>query len=226
MLYEFSGYSFRGSEACSFATGADLVIQKDCIANAVMPLERYNGYLSRRLDGPLQFSGTYACSGCCGNGWIAVGFNNGCGDNLYATYEVKRPLAPGAATDVVGRLFRCEQFYRTTQPTGTFYRVARADVHCDDSSGSFSYPYADYYSTLAECISGISGAGSPTMSGAGGCGSLSGGSTCCLYSDNGQSGYEFRSRAVSVSGKCCTIATQNGAWINSGTGAQCCPNQN
>jgi hypothetical protein len=224
ILYEFSGYSFRGSGACSTAAGADLTLIKDCIANTVMPLERSNGYLSRRFDGPLRFSGTDACSGCCGNGWIAVSFNDGCNGHHYATYEVKRPLAPGAYADVAGRLFRCEQFYRTTPPTGTFYRIARADVHCDNSSGSFSYPFGDYYYTLSECLSGISGGAAPNMGGAGGCGGLSGGATCCLYTDNGQAGYDFRSRVVTVSGKCCIIETENGAWINSGTGAQCCPN--
>jgi len=224
-LYELYGGSFSGSGACSFAAGANMTSNKDCIVNSVNPVVRHNGHLSLSFDGPLVLSGTHSCSGCCGNGWIAIGFNNGCNGVHYATYDVKRPPATGASSDVVGRLFACEEFYRAEPPTGTFHRIARWDVSCDNSSGSVSYPFGGFYYTLDDCMAAISGAASLAASGAGGCGSLSGGSVCCLYTDNGLSGEELRSRVVSVSGnKCCTMEMGNAAWVNSGTGAACCPN--
>lgn len=224
-LYEQQAYTFSGAEACAWAPDADLVVlDRYCITNGVGNLTRGAGYLSRALDSYLHFSGTHSCSGCCGNGWVSVGFDNGCGGIRYATYDVKRPLAYGAYNILVGRVFRCEQFYRPDPPTGFYYRIGRADLFCDGHSGDFSHPFADYYGNLQDCISGISGAQSMAASGAGGCANLSGGPTCCVYADNGLGGTEFRSQVASVSGICCSIDTNNGAWVFSGTDARCCPN--
>jgi hypothetical protein len=223
-LYENSGYTLSGSGACAFSSSADLSVNVACLTATPGPLYRSNGYMTRTLGGQLHFSGTEACSGCCGSGTVHLSFSNGCGDRASAVYQVRRNLAPGASSDTIGRSYRCEQFYRTLPPTGYFYRIARADLHCDGSLGSATYPFVSYFYTLEECVSGISGADALSLSGAGGCANMSGGTACCWYSDNGLSGTDFESRVAVVSGsKCCTIETSDGQWIFSGTGNACCP---
>jgi hypothetical protein len=223
-LYENSGYTFSGSDACSFSSAANLGLSVDCLTNAAGPLNRYNGYMTRTLGGPLHFSGTRACSGCCGSGAVYLSFSDGCGGQASSSYHVSRGLGPGAYADTIGRSYKCERFYRTVPPVGYYYRIARADLHCDGQAGSPSYPFVSYYYTLDECVSGISGADAMNLSGAGGCANMSGGAECCWYSDNGLSGTDFESRvAVVSSSKCCNIETSNSTWIFSGTGNACCP---
>jgi hypothetical protein len=223
-LYENSSYTLSGIGACAFSSAADLGIDSDCLTLTPGPLYRYNGYMTRTLGGQLHFTGTDACSGCCGSGTVYLGFSNGCGGHANAVYQVRRPLAAGASSDTIGRSYQCEQFYRSTPPTGNFYRIARADLHCDGSVGSPTYPFVSYFYTLEECVSGISGAAAMNLSGAGGCANIAGGTSCCWYADNGLSGTDFISSVAVVSGnKCCTIDTSNGRWIHSGTGNACCP---
>lgn len=223
-LYEYSGYFFSGSGACSYASAAGLTFSRSCLANSGGTLHRYDGYMTLYLGGPLTFSGTHHCSGCCGNGTLLIGFTNGCGGNYSASYQVTRNLEPGASNDLVGRLYKCERFFRDAPPTGYYYRIARADLFCDEHQGGFSYPFGGFYYTLDECVSGISGTQTANLSGAGGCGNMSGGPSCCWYSDNGMEGTDFESRIAIVSGsKCCSLQVSNGGWIFSGTGNPCCP---
>ncbi|MBI4965359.1 MAG: hypothetical protein HY913_18935 [Desulfomonile tiedjei] len=223
-LYESSGYVFSGSEACSYAADAGMTFSRSCLTNSGGTLNRYNGHMTLSLGGPLTFSGTHHCSGCCGNGALLIGFTNGCGGSYSASYQVARSLGPGAYSDVVGRVYKCESFFRSIPPTGYYYRVARADLYCAGQHGGFSNPFGDYYYTLGECVSGISGAGAANLSGQGGCGNMSGGPSCCWYSDNGMEGTAFESTIAVVSGsKCCNIPMSNGDWIFSGAGNPCCP---
>jgi len=224
ILYENSGYIFSGSEACSYASAAGMTFNQYCLANSGGTLQRFNGHMTLYLGGPLTFSGTHHCSGCCGNGALLIGFTNGCGGSYSASYQVTRNLGAGAYSDIVGRLYKCEHFFRDTPPTGYYYRIARADLYCDGHSGGVSYPFGDYYYALDECVSGISGSDAANLSGAGGCGNMSGGASCCWYSDNGMAGTDFESRIAVVSGsKCCNISTNNGGWIFSGAENHCCP---
>jgi len=225
-LYENSGYIFSGSEACSYASAAGMTFSRSCLANSGGTLNRYNGYMTLFLGGPLTFSGTHHCSGCCGQGYVSISFTNGCGGSYSASYQVTRKLATGASSDVVGRVYKCERFYRDMPPTGYFYRVARADLYCDGEHGGFSHPFGDYYYSLDDCLSGISGSDAVNLSGAGGCGNMSGGTSCCWYSDNGIEGSGFESAIAVVSGnKCCHLPISNGNWIFSGTGNLCCPTE-
>jgi hypothetical protein len=218
-IYENSSVTFSGSGACSYASQANLTVSVSCLTNTVGSLQRYDGYLRRSLIGQAQFSGTHPCSGCCGGGSISVTFNNGCGDTYSGIYDVRRHYSDGG---LVGYLYKCQDYW---SGLNHYYKVARANLYCNGTSGSFSLPFGEYFLTLGECVSDIGGADARDITGAGGCGgSLSGSASCCWYSDNGLSGYNFRSRVYSVSGsRCCNIDTQNGAWVNSGSGNECCP---
>lgn len=220
-FFEYGSAEFSGSGACSYASEANLVLTPSCLTNSVAALYRYDGYMRRQLTGQLLFSGNHACSGCCGNGAILVNFANGCGGNYSGTYNVRRQYTDSAP---VGYAYRCEDYW---SGTNHYYKVARADIYCNGTSGAFSLNvFGDYYSSLGTCVSGISGTNSSAMKGAGGCsGSLSGSTTCCWYTDNGMSGYDFQSRVYAAAGsRCCAIQTQNGGWVFSGTGQPCCPN--
>jgi len=217
--YEYGISVFSGSGACSYAAGADLTIVHSCLTNTTASLERYDGHLKRRFNGQLQFSGTRECSGCCSSGSISVSFSNGCGGNYSADYNVRRQYSGGAH---MGYVYRCADYYSGIHH---YYKVSRADVHCNGSSGSFTFPFGDYFVSLDDCLQRINGPSAMDISGAGGCsGSLSGSTDCCRYADNGSSGYDFRSWVFSVSGsRCCDVKTDNGAWVSSGAGAECCP---
>ena len=211
---------FSGSGACSSATGGNLTITRSCLTNTVASLERYDGYLKRRLTGQLYFSGKHACSGCCGAGSVSVSFNNGCDGNYQANYSVRRSYADG---NLIGYAYRCQDYWASGELR---YKIARANVYCNGTSGAFSPDvFGDYYTTLQACVSGIGSSSATAVKGAGGCsGSLSGGTSCCWYSNNGLSGYDFQARVYSVSGsRCCQVDTQNGGWVFSGSGCTCCP---
>jgi len=211
---------FSGSGACSYATGADLGITRSCLTNSIASIERYDGYVKRRLTGQLTFSGTHACSGCCGAGSVSVSFNKGCDENYQASYFVRRSYSDAG---LVGYAYRCQNYWAGGELR---YKIARANVYCNGTSGAFSMDvFGDYYTTLQECVSGIGGTNAPAIKGAGGCsGTLSGGTSCCWYSNNGLSGYDFRAGVYSVSGsRCCHLETQSGSWVFSGSGYTCCP---
>jgi hypothetical protein len=214
------GYGiFSGWEACSYASAADITVSAYCLTNSVSQPQRSNGKIASSLMGQLQFSGTHACSGCCGSGAVYVTFSNGCGGTYAADYDVRRQFSNSYK---VGYLYKCYQFYSG----GWRYKPARAPLYCDGQSGAFdSGVFRGYYLTLEDCVSHISGTSAMGISGAGGCsGDLSGSTDCCWYSDNDQGGYDFRSRIYTVSGSiCCDIETLNGGWVFSGTGNECCP---
>lgn len=226
-LYENASYTFSGSGACSFTSTADMDLTKECLTNSTLSLYRYNGYMTRRFYGSLRFSGTHDCSGCCGAGEVHLNFSNGCGGELEADYHVRRPLA--GTNHLVGYMYKCQRSYQTGY--GWVYKPMRADLRCQGTSGAFSSGFTGmYYVDLGECVSSVSGTGASEISGVGGClsASLSGGSDCCWYSDNGQSGSGFVSRIYSVSGSvCCDIEAEPGdsQWAYSGSGARCCPIQ-
>jgi hypothetical protein len=218
LLAEHAAAGFSGSGACSYSSGAALSAATSCLTNSLMDLERYDGYLRRRLLGNLSFSGTHACSGCCGNGTVTVTFSNGCGGTATATYDVRRAISD---SNLAGYVFRCQDWW---SGGARYYKAARADLRCNGTSGAFTLPFGAFYSTLAQCVASISGRSGLEIAGAGGCGALSGGSACCWYSDNRGSGYDFRSKVYSVSAsRCCAMETTNGAWVFSGAGAKCCP---
>ncbi|MFZ5865067.1 MAG: hypothetical protein ACOYXY_04225 [Thermodesulfobacteriota bacterium] len=219
VLAEGTGYAFSGSGACSYSSSADLTIATSCLTNTSASLARYDGFVQRTLAGPLQFSGTHQCSGCCGSGSVSVSFSNGCGGTYSGRYDVRRTYSDSSQ---VGYVYKCRDVYSGSQH---YYKPTRADLWCEGTSGSFSDISAESHATLQECVSRISGTGAMHISGAAGCsGSLSGSTSCCWYSDNGLSGYDFRSKVYSSSGsRCCAVDTQSGAWVLSGSGASCCP---
>lgn len=218
LLAEYAAAGFSGSGACAYSSGADITVTTSCLANSMMALERFDGYLRRRISGNLSFSGTHACSGCCGNGSVTVSFSNGCGGAASGRYEVHRSVTDSG---VAGYLLRCRDWW---SGVNHYYKAERADVRCNGTSGAFSMVFGAFYGTLAQCVASISGRTAPEISGAGGCGGLSGGTTCCWYTDNGAAGYDFRSKVYSVSGaRCCLMDTTIGAWAFSGAGAKCCP---
>jgi len=219
VLTEGNSYIFSGSGACSYSSSANLTITTSCLTNTPANLARYDGFLRRMIEGQLQFSGAHQCSGCCGSGSVSVSFANGCGGTYSGQYQVRRGYSDSSQ---VGYVYKCRDYYSGSQH---YYRPTRAGLSCDGNSGSFSDVSAESHATLQECVSSISGKAAIHISGAGGCsGSLSGSASCCWYSDNGFSGYDFRSKVYSSSGsRCCAVDTQSGAWVFSGSGASCCP---
>jgi hypothetical protein len=218
-LHENGYGSFSGWQACAYAAAANMTVSRSCLSNSVSQAQRSNGKISAGLMGPIRFSATHACSGCCGNGHVHVTFRNGCGGSYAADYNVRRSISNG---NKIGYLYKCIRYYSF----GWRYKPVRAPLYCDGRSGAFdSGVFGGYHSTLQGCLGQISGRSAMGISGAGGCrGDLTGSTACCWYSDNGGGGYGFRSRIHAVSGAtCCNIETQNGAWVNSGTGARCCP---
>lgn len=226
VLYDGDGCSFSGTGACSHSAFARLDINTQCLANVVQSdLFRYDGLLARNLESTLTLDDWHDCSGCCGNGNIALDFSNGCGLVIHASYPVRRRMEQSAYSDCIGRMFMCERFFRFFAPIGYYYRIAVADLMCDGGHGEFSNPDGFAYTGLSECLALINGPAAASITGSSGCAGLTGGDTCCFYSDNGLSGLEFRSSVVSVSGrKCCVIETGNGSWVNGGPAAGCCPN--
>ena len=225
ILHENDPCSFTGQGACSYSNAAELDLETVCLDNSLTTLYRYDTALVRNVDLTLKFQDSHECGGCCGHGMINLSFANGCGSSMTASYPVKRPISQAAYQETIGRVFRCERFFRDFTPIGYFYRVATADLRCDGSLGEFSNPFPGYYVTLEECLTQIAGSTAPAFAGPIGCGGVIDGADCCFYSDNGLSGLEFMSRIVSVSGsRCCVIDTTNGAWINGGPNNGCCPN--
>ena len=225
ILHENDPCSFTGQGACSYSNAAGLDLETVCLDNSLTTLYRYDKALVRNVDLALKFQDSHECGGCCGHGIINLSFANGCGSSMTASYPVKRPISQTAYQEIIGRVFRCERFFRDLTPIGYFYRVATADLRCDGSLCEFSNPFPGYYVTLEECLTQIGGPSAPAFAGPIGCGGVIDGADCCFYSDNGLSGLEFMSRIVSVSGsRCCVIDTTNGAWINGGPNNGCCPN--
>jgi len=224
-LYEGDGYSFNGIGACSYSEAAGLGIETECLANTQSDLYRFDGLLARNMDSTLAFQDDHACSGCCGNGNVTLTFANGCGGVITANYPARRRLSDSSYVDVVGRVFKCERFFRSFAPIGYYYRLAVADLTCDGNHGEVSNPYGGYYIEIADCLALINGPSASAITGSMGCASLNGGESCCFYADNGMDGLEFTSSVVSVSGrKCCRFDTANGSWVNGGPAAGCCPN--
>ena len=225
VLYEGDGYSFNGMGACSYSEAAGLGIQTECLANTPSDLYRFDGLLARNMDSTLAFHDEHACSGCCGNANVTLTFANGCGGVITANYPARRRLSDSSYVDVVGRVFKCERFFRSFAPIGYYYRLAVADLTCDGNHGEVSNPYGGYYIEIADCLALINGPSASAITGSMGCASLNGGESCCFYADNGMDGLEFTSSVVSVSGrKCCRFDTANGSWVNGGPAAGCCPN--
>jgi hypothetical protein len=225
VVYEDDGLSFNAMGACSYSLASGIGIETACLANSVSDLYRFDGYLTRNIDSTLAFENDHACSGCCGNGEIDLTFANGCGPVITASYPVRRRLSDSAYADCIGRVFRCERFFRSFTPVGYYYRLAVADLMCDGNHGEFTNPVAGYYSEIADCLALIDGPAASAITGPVGCAGLTGGDTCCFYADNGMDGLEFMSSVVSVSGrKCCRMETSNGSWVNGGPAGGCCPN--
>lgn len=217
VLYESGAGSFSGLGACAASSSASMSVSGDCLVDSGSGIIEFDSFIRALLSGSLTFDSGDQCGSCCGSGSVYVSFNNGCGVELEAAYDVRRPYG---VDPLVGYLFRCEDYNQS------YFKVARADLSCDGTIGAFTQPSSNYYSTLEDCTANISGTSARDISGSPGCGgSLPGSSLCCFYSDNGLSGYEFRSRVYAVSGlTCCAIDLGvSGGWVNSGSGALCCP---
>ncbi len=218
-LYENSGYTFSGGEACSYASSANLALSTTCVRDDMYDLQRFDGYVTRSLSGWLRFSGVHACSGCCGSGSLTLTFNNGCNEQITAKYQARRDLSDN---DVAGYAFKCEQAY---SGSNYYYLAKKANLYCNGSAPTgFRHVAGSSYGNIAACLDDISGATAAIIRGTEGCSGNSSGTQCCWYSDNGQSGLDFQSRIYWVSGaRCCSINTSNGAWAISGAGNECCP---
>ncbi len=157
ILYENDGCSFTGQGACSYSNAAGLDLETVCLDNSLTGLYRYDTALVRNLDLTLKFQDSHACGGCCGKGMINLSFANGCGSSMTASYPVQRHVSQTAYQEIIGRVFKCERFFRDFTPIGYFYRVATADLRCDGSLGEFSNPIPGYYETLEQCLTQIGG---------------------------------------------------------------------
>ena len=210
-LYENQIARFSGSGACSYASSADLDISSTCLTNSPGQLRRFDGYLRRDMGDSLRYSGVHECSGCCGSGSITVSFADGCGGVMSGEYSVRRPYSD---SNPAGRAHWCAQTF------GNYYQVRHADVYCSGGSGLSQSGLV--YGTLGQCLAAISGAGATYTGGLYGCyGGQYTTQTCCLYTDNGQSGEDFMSWIHHVSGnRCCVITGENQSWIRNG--GDCC----
>ena len=218
---EGSSRFIYGSGLCSYTTPNPIALSGYCM-NSFTPgaITRGDG-LIQQSTGTLNFSGTHACSGCCGKGMVTGYLTNGCGSAATGrNWNVRRSYTNNAS----GLVLRCWQY-----PISGWF-PERAPYNCDGTSGFvFSGGLTGGFASLSLCndeIATTKASGIDALRGACNLIGASGSNKCCRKWDNGlaHDNPNFRSYVFQASGgQCCAYGTTNGAWIFSGL-STCCPN--